>query len=455
MKRLRVWRLQQLACVSYALVLTLVTMAQTASHALQQDRRSASDDRATLARGLDEVFSLIRANFVEDVDPRILAEAAVNGMIEVADPTGALLAKDPFKRLARQSNGVRNDQDRAKVVADTYAELAKRDGTTEALRLITFGGMQRMIKAVDPDGAILSPNVDRFRSGIGVTVGLCGGLARVTSVVENGPAHRAGMRVADSVNTIDGRGVLGLTAADVTGLLRGPNGTAVRVGVRGQGSGEVTDLEVVRELVDIASVRNASMIDERIGYVRLDNFEERTDQDFGDALGALAAKGMRELILDLRENAGGPLGQPIKLAMRFLPRGHLIVYMRGRRPMSNQDYRATETNTFTELGLAVLVNGATAAGAEILAGALQDHDRAVIVGTRTFGNASVQSVYRLADGSAMHLTTSRWFRPKGSSVKPGGVTPDILADGPPCEVVRGSQDDLPLRRAMETLKKRR
>jgi carboxyl-terminal processing protease len=161
---------------------------------------------------------------------------------------------------------------------------------------------------------------------------------------------------------------------------------------------------------------------------------------------------MRGLVLDLRDNPGGPLDQPIRVTRRFLPRGDLVVYLRGRAPKSDQDYRAVDRE-FIKLPLVVLVNGVTAAASEIVAGALQDHGRATIVGTQTAGSGSTQSVYRVANGARLLLTTARWFTPKNRSIRPGaGLKPDITVPDPACDE-RGPSDqsDPQLQRALEVI----
>jgi carboxyl-terminal processing protease len=213
------------------------------------------------------------------------------------------------------------------------------------------------------------------------------------------------------------------------------------------------DLGIVREDIGLPSVRATFMVEEGIGYIRLEKLEQNTDHDFGQALDELIGKGMRMLVLDLRDNTGGPPDQSIKVAGRFLRLNDVIVAIRGRAPNSNQDYRASEVGSLAELRLAVLVNGATAAGAEIIVGAFQDHGRATIVGMPTVGRASVQSIYPLSDGTRVLLTTARWLTPKGRSVRPDGLKPDVVVDSASCEeIVTGSQRDPQLERALAVLK---
>jgi carboxyl-terminal processing protease len=174
---------------------------------------------------------------------------------------------------------------------------------------------------------------------------------------------------------------------------------------------------VERDEVNITTVRGAFMVDSETGYVKLSDFSETSDREVGDALTNLTAQGMRRLVLDLRDNPGGPLDQAIRIANRFLPRGELIVYTRGRVPNSDQDYRATEESEYTYLPVVVLVNRNSASASEIVSGALQDHDRGLVVGETTFGKALVQSVYRISEGAGLALTTGRYYTPSGRMIQ--------------------------------------
>jgi carboxyl-terminal processing protease len=177
------------------------------------------------------------------------------------------------------------------------------------------------------------------------------------------------------------------------------------------------ELDVPRDEINIPTIAAAVMLDDRTAYIRLQDFAEQTGNDLAAALQRLSANGMRRLLLDLRGNPGGPLDQAIRVSNEFLPRGEMIVYTRGRVPNSDQDYRATERGRYLDVPLVVLANRNSASASEIVAGALQDHDRAVIVGETTFGKALVQSVYRISEGAALALTTARYYTPSGRMIQ--------------------------------------
>jgi carboxyl-terminal processing protease len=191
----------------------------------------------------------------------------------------------------------------------------------------------------------------------------------------------------------------------------------VNISLRRRGYDGLIDLEVERAEVNIVTVRGAFMIDKETGYIKLGDFSETSDTEVGAALKKLTESGMKRLVFDLRDNPGGPLDQAIKIANRFLPRGDMIVYTRGRVPNSDQDYRASEDSEYTHLPMVVLVNRNSASASEIVTGSLQDHDRALVVGETTFGKALVQSVWRISAGAGLALTTGRYYTPSGRMIQ--------------------------------------
>ena len=187
----------------------------------------------------------------------------------------------------------------------------------------------------------------------------------------------------------------GFTSDQAVALLKGDKGTVVSVSIKRRAYDGLIDLEIERDAVNMKTVRGAFMIDKETGYVKLGDFSETSNEEIGVALKALSGKGMKRLMLDLRDNPGGPLEQAIRISNRFLPKGELIAYTKGRTPGSNEEYRATEDSDYTHQPLVVLVNRGSASASEIVSGALQDHDRGLIVGETTFGKALVQSVYTI------------------------------------------------------------
>lgn len=290
---------------------------------------------------------------------------------------------------------------------------------------VVYSAITGMLQTLDPHSSFLDPRTyKQMRErqegryfGLGITIQVVDGDVTAVSLFEGSPAYKKGIRRGDVIARIDGQSAKGMTSEEASRRLRGEKGTTVRVSIRRRGYDQLIELEVLRDEIHMPTVPAAFVRPDGTGYVRLQDFGEQTDHDLSAALEALTRGGMTRLLLDLRGNPGGPLDQAIKVSNHFLPRGFLIVYTRGRVPNSDQDYRATETSGYTGLPIVVLVNRGSASAAEIVAGALQDHDRAIIVGETTFGKALVQSVYRISEDAALALTTARYYTPSGRLIQ--------------------------------------
>ncbi len=315
---------------------------------------------------------------------------------------------------------------------DRYRQLttALRDVETSYIEKIdsdrvVYSAISGMLQTLDPHSSFLDPRTyaqmrERQEGryyGLGITIAVIDGDITAMSLFEGSPAYRKGVRRGDVIAQIDGEDAKGWTSEQAARRLRGPKGTTVKLALRRRGYDQLIELDVPRDEINIPTIPASFMADGTTGYVRLQDFAELTDQDLGEALGSLKAKGMRRLLFDLRGNPGGPLDQAIKVANRFLPQGEMIVYTRGRVPNSDQDYRATESGGYLQIPIVMLVNRNSASAAEIVTGALQDHDRALVVGETTFGKALVQSVYRISEGAGLALTTARYYTPSGRLIQ--------------------------------------
>ena len=310
---------------------------------------------------------------------------------------------------------------------------------------LVYGAIDGMLKQLDPHSSFFDPRSYRqLRErqqgsyyGLGISIQVIDGDITVMSIFEGSPAYKKGLRRNDVIARINGDDAKGWSADDAVSKLKGPKGTTVNISLRRRGYDGLIDLEIERDAVNMSTVRGAFMIDKDTGYLKLGDFSETSNEEVGEALKALNAKGMKRLILDLRDNPGGPLDQAIRISNRFLPKGELIAYTKGRTPNSNEEYRATEDSDYTHQPLVVLVNRSSASASEIVSGALQDHDRGLIVGETTFGKALVQSVYTISerrrprahDRPLLHAERPHDSAPVGWRVR---RVSDLLAARPDC-----------------------
>jgi carboxyl-terminal processing protease len=322
--------------------------------------------------------------------------------------------------------------------------LAKQDQVTQHYRVFTaalaaidreyvedvpsdrlvYGAVGGMLQTLDPHSSFFDPKqYAQMRErqegryyGLGISIQVIDGDITVMSIFEGSPAYKKGIRRGDVIARIEGQDTKNWTTDAAVRKLKGPKGTTVNIAIRRPGVDGLIEMTVERDEVNITTVRGVFMLDAQTGYVKLADFSETSDREVGDAIEKLEAQGMKRLVFDLRDNPGGPLDQAIRIANRFLPRGDMIVYTRGRVPNADQDYRGTEQPDYNGPML-VLVNRNSASASEIVTGALQDHDRGLVVGERTFGKALVQSVYRISEGAGLALTTGRYYTPSGRMIQ--------------------------------------
>jgi carboxyl-terminal processing protease len=290
---------------------------------------------------------------------------------------------------------------------------------------VVYSAIDGMLKTLDPHSSFFDPKeYSRMRErqegryyGLGITIQAIDGDITVMSIFEGSPAYKRGLRRGDIIARVEGQDAKGWTSDDAVKKLKGPKGTKVNISLRRRGYEGLIDMDVIRDEVNITTVRGAFMIDKDTGYVKLSEFSETSDAELGAALQNLSSRGMKRLMFDLRDNPGGLLDQAIRVSNRFLPQGEMIVFQRGRVPNSDQEYRATEPSDYTHLPIVTLVNRNSASASEIVSGALQDHDRALVVGETTFGKALVQSVYRINGGAGVAVTTGRYYTPSGRMIQ--------------------------------------
>jgi carboxyl-terminal processing protease len=322
-----------------------------------------------------QVIQVIKQYYVEDVEPEKLVTGAINGMLEELDPHTVYIPADRMKEINEQFEG-------------------------------------------------------EFE-GIGIEFVVHNKIPTVIAPIIDSPSERLGLKPGDQIIQIGGLSTYGITEQDVMKKLRGPKGTQVTITVQRPGLEEPFDITITRDKIPIYSITASFMIDNKTGYIKVGRFAKTTDDEFEKALQALESLGMKRLILDLRGNSGGFLEQAVAMADKFVDGGKRIVYTRGRIQGSNEDYYSTTENTHPKFPLMVLINHGSASASEIVAGAIQDWDRGIIVGETSFGKGLVQSQINLKDRSALRITTARYYTPSGRLIQRSydNGLPDYIYEG--------------------------
>ena len=318
-----------------------------------------------------DVLSIIQKNYVEETEPEDLIYGAINGMLITLDPHSSFMRPDIYKELQVETKG-------------------------------SFGG-------------------------IGIEITIRKKILTIVSPIEDTPAFRAGLKAADKIVKIEGESTENMTLFDAVKKMRGTAGTKVTISIMREDLIEPKDFTLTREIIRIKSVKHKLLEEDTIGYIRLSQFQERTGEEFKKILDTLEQgdQPLKGLVLDLRNNPGGLLDQAVKVCDVFLEQG-LIVYTQGRIEGQQMKFSAHANNKPHNYPIIILVNEGSASGSEIVAGALQDHNRAVVLGTPTFGKGSVQTIIPLDDGSGLRLTTARYYTPSGRSIQATGIIPDVI-----------------------------
>jgi len=298
---------------------------------------------------------------------------------------------------------------------------------------LIYGALKGMLQSLDSHSAFLDPEMfndmkddtSGHFGGLGIVISMRNNILTIVAPMENTPGSRAGLLSGDHIIEIDGESTESLTLQEAVRKLRGLPGTDVSIRILRPKSAEFQEHTITRAIIPIESVKDAHVMDHGIGYVRITQFTNPTGEDLAKALAELRKENMRALVLDLRNNPGGLLSAAIDVAQKFVRRGDLIVYTQGRDGRRVQRYVARERSPLLDIPMVVLINEGSASAAEIVAGALQDNKRAILVGEKTFGKGSVQSVLPLDDGSALRVTTAKYYTPSERVIDERGIEPDI------------------------------
>jgi carboxyl-terminal processing protease len=321
-----------------------------------------------------DVMAIVKKSYVEEVDTKKLIYGAINGMLASLDPHSSFMPPDSYKEMKIDTKGA-------------------------------FGGL-------------------------GIEISIKDGILTVISPIEDTPAFKAGIKAGDQIFKIDDKFTKDLNINDAVKRMRGQKGTKVILTIMREGFDKPQEFPLVRDIIQVKSVRSRLMED-GYGYIRIAQFQEKTDEDLVKYLKSLKEENkgeLRGLVLDMRNDPGGLLDQAVRVAEHFIEDGKLIVYTEGREKDSKMQFTARKGSKEPNYPIVVLINSGSASASEIVAGALQDHKRAIVMGTQSFGKGSVQTIIPLPDESGLRLTTARYYTPNGRSIQAKGITPDIIVE---------------------------
>ena len=313
---------------------------------------------------------------------------------------------------------------------------------------LIYGALRGLLASLDPYSQFMDP--DEYKEliidtrgkfgGLGIEISVRDGLLTVISPLADTPAWRAGIKAGDIIVKINGEITKGITLTEAVKKLRGKPGTQVNITVLREGAPKMLNFNITREMIKVKDIKKSALIEGKIGYVSISEFRENTASELDKTLADLTKKGMQALVLDLRNNPGGLLMSAVKVTSRFIPTGELIVYTKSAEGKIVKYNSLNSKVKMINVPMVVLVNNGSASGSEILAGCLQDYKRAVIMGIKTFGKASVQSVVPLSDGSALRVTTAKYYTPQGRLIHQKGIQPDISVEERTMEVKASRQE---------------
>lgn len=373
----------------FAVVVTFLTIFIISSQGICFAEDNVSDFESIEL--FTDVIAIIKKNYVENIDTKKLVYSAINGMLSSLDPHSSFMTPESYKEMKIETKG-------------SFA-------------------------------------------GLGLEVFIKNNYLNVISPFEDSPAIKAGIKTGDMILKIDDKSTRGLNINNAAKFLRGQQGTKVVLTIMREGFEKPKEFPLVRGMIQVKSVKS-NLIDGGYGYVRIAQFQENTDDDLSKALKTLKEENKGELkglVLDLRNDPGGLLDQAVNVADHFVPDGKMIVYTEGREKDSNMQFTAKKGGKEPNYPIVVVINGGSASASEIVSGALQDHRRAIILGTQSFGKGSVQTIIPLMDDSGLRLTTARYYTPKGRSIQAKGITPDIVVETVELPKTPGKKDTLYLR----------
>jgi carboxyl-terminal processing protease len=342
------------------------------------------------------------------------------------------------------------------LLGESLSVIQKKYVEEKPMKDLIYGAISGLASSLDSYSQFLKPEdykellveTEGKFGGLGIEITIKDGLLTIVSPLEDTPAFRAGLEPGDVIVKIDGEITKGITLSEAVKKLRGTPGTKVTITVLREKDKRLQDVTITRDIIKIKDIRRAQILTEGIGYIKLAEFRENTAKDLDQALKKLMEENMKALILDLRNNPGGLLTSAVAVASRFLEGGKVIVSTKSREETTLTYKSSPRTPKYLDIPMVVLINKGSASGSEIVAAALRENRRAILLGEESFGKASVQSVIPLSDGSALRVTTAKYYTPRGASIHQNGVKPDII-------ITKKVSDEEPGEDVFEKIKKER
>jgi carboxyl-terminal processing protease len=356
-------------------------------------------------------------------------------MVVVALVVGVLLGKG-WERTGHATE----TYEELKTFSEVLTQVQKSYVDETKVKDLVQGAIRGMLSTLDPHSAYMTPEMFKEMQvetkgefgGVGIQIGVKENRLAVIAPIEGTPAYRAGIKPGDFIIKVNDEPTKDLTLMDAVQKMRGPKGSKINLTIQREGTPDPLQFMLIRDTIKIESVK--SKVLDNIGYVRLTQFQESTGRDLGKVLKQFKDQKLQSTILDLRNNPGGLLTASVEVSEQFLPGGKLVVYTKGRESKKDE-WIAKGKDQMDDSPMIILINEGSASASEIVAGALQDYGRAVIVGTTSFGKGSVQTILPLGDGSGLRLTTAKYYTPKGRSIQTTGITPDIVVKAQPPTIV--------------------
>lgn len=347
----------------------LITCVAICLNAMSEDGQKQDKELYKQISLFSDALTIVQSDYVEEMEPKKLVYGALEGLLASLDDYSQFLTPEDFKEMQ----------------VDTSGEYG----------------------------------------GLGIEISMRDGVLTIISPIDDAPAQKAGLKAGDKIIRIDGESTRDITITGAITKLRGKPKTKAVLTILREAEEELLEITVVREIIKLKSIKTAEMIDKDIAYVRLAEFQKNSAQDLEKNLTQLTKNGMKALIFDLRNNPGGLLDVAFEVSAKFLPKDTTVVSLKGRVAKQNKVFTAENQKCFTDFPMVVLVNEGSASASEIVAGAIQDNRRGIVLGAKTFGKGSVQTVIPLNDGSAVRITTAAYYTPKGQNINEKGIVPDI------------------------------